>query len=344
MEDFLREREEYLRQQEQEALQRKEQKKSEKAPRFTIGNKSYRLDSLAYKSKETRAELLRDWFFERYEDPANSTPYNSAEGGYLYIWGGPYDAVEVLSEEFEPWLPFEVIEEIADELELSHMEWERIPSEEDQHDYYGIYDELMDYQSNYLLAFNTSIANTKSLLEIPVPDHTERHFLGLIHVSIITALETYLLDAFMNTLSSNPLFLSNFVSRSTEFESGKVEKSVLLRGPEHIQLLIEELERNAKKHLKALLWHNLDSVRENYGKAFSIRFPRDNIEELRNAVIIRHHLVHRNGRDTEDAQVDVTRDSIAVLITQVETLILEIEREIDRVTTPAEDPDDVLEF
>ncbi len=86
MEDFLREREEYLRQQEQEALERKEQKK--KAPRFTVGNKSYRLDSLQFKSRDTRTELLRDWFFERYEDPANSTPYNSAEGGYLYIWGG----------------------------------------------------------------------------------------------------------------------------------------------------------------------------------------------------------------------------------------------------------------
>ncbi len=342
MEDFLREREEYLRKQEQEALQ----KKKEKAPRFTIGNKSYRLDSLRFKSKEDRAKLIHDWFFERYEDPANSTPYNSAEGGYLYIWGGPYDALEVLSEEFEPWLSIETLEEIADELDLSAMDWERIPSEDDQRDYYGFYDDFMDYQSNYLRAFNTSISNTQELLKIPVPATTEQHFLGLIHVSIITALETYLLDAFMNTLSSNPVFLSNFVSRSTEFESGKVDKSLLLKGPEHIQLIVEELEHNAKKHLKALLWHNLDSVRENYGKAFSIKFPRDNIVELRTAVGIRHDLVHRNGRNTEDEQVNVTRQSIAELITQVETLILEIEREINRVTTlPIIGPnDDVIEF
>lgn len=343
MEDFLKEREKYLRQQELEALQKKDQKK--KAPRFTIGNKSYRLDSLEFKSKEKRAELIHDWFFERYEDPANSTPYNSSEGGYLYIWGGPYDALEVLSEEFEPWLSIETLEEIADELDLSAMDWERIPTEEDHRDYYGFYDDLMDYQSNYLLAFNTSISNTKELLEIPIPANTERHFLGLIHVSIITALETYLLDAFMNTLASNPVFMSNFVSRSTDFESGKVEKAVLLKGPEHIQLLIEELERNAKSHFKALLWHNLDSVRENYGKAFSIRFPRENIEALRNSVNIRHDLVHRNGRNTEDEQVNVTRDTIAELINQTETLILEIEREIFRVTAPVKDPDDdVIEF
>lgn len=90
----------------------------------------------------------------------------------------------------------------------------------------------------------------------------------------------------------------------------------------------------------------LDSVRENYGKAFSIKFPRDNIVELRTAVGIRHDLVHRNGRNTEDEQVNVTRQSIAELITQVETLILEIEREINRVTTlPIIGPnDDVIEF
>ncbi|WP_429215100.1 hypothetical protein [Aeromonas veronii] len=108
---------------------------------------------------------------------------------------------------------------------------------------------------------------------------------------------------------------------------------------------MEELERNAKKHLKALLWHNLDSVRGNYGKAFGIGFPRDNIEALRTAVSIRHDLVHRNGRNNDEEQVNVTRESIAELITQVETLILEIEREINRVTTlPVGPDDDVIEF
>jgi len=340
METFLKERERYLQQQEQDSLSRKESKA--KAPRFTIGNKSYRLDSLRYKSKEKRAELIRDWFFERYEDPANSTPYNSAEGGYLYIWGGPYDALEVLSAEFEPWLDIAAIEEIADELELSHMEWERIPTEEDHLSYY---DDFMEYQSNYLLAFNTSISNTRDLLEIQVVGDTERHLLGLIHVSIITALETYLLDAFMNTLSVSSVFMSNFVSRSTDFKSGNMEKALLLKGPEQIQIIIDEIEKNAKNHLKALLWHNLDSVRTNYGKAFGIKFPRDNIDALKKAVSIRHDLVHRNGRTTDDQQVTITRESITELLTQVEGLVVELEREIVRVINPTEaHNDDVIEF
>jgi hypothetical protein len=41
-----------------------------------------------------------DWFFENYKDPADGVPYDSAEGGYLYMSGGPYDAEDVLTEEF----------------------------------------------------------------------------------------------------------------------------------------------------------------------------------------------------------------------------------------------------
>jgi hypothetical protein len=52
------------------------------------------------------------WFFENFEDPANSLPYESAEGGYQWIWGGPYDAVEELNSAF----PGATENEIADAI------------------------------------------------------------------------------------------------------------------------------------------------------------------------------------------------------------------------------------
>ena len=50
--------------------------------------------------KDTAVEQMTEWFFANFEDPAESTPYESAEGGYQYIWGGPYDAREVLEDAF----------------------------------------------------------------------------------------------------------------------------------------------------------------------------------------------------------------------------------------------------
>jgi hypothetical protein len=48
---------------------------------------------------------MREWFKERYKDPADGVPYDSGEGGYQYIHGGPYDPQDVLMAEFGevPW-------------------------------------------------------------------------------------------------------------------------------------------------------------------------------------------------------------------------------------------------
>lgn len=59
---------------------------------------------------DMQKEVLKAWFHRNFEDPAESTPHNSAEGGYQYVWGGPYDSDEELRSEFEPLgVPDEVI-------------------------------------------------------------------------------------------------------------------------------------------------------------------------------------------------------------------------------------------
>jgi hypothetical protein len=50
--------------------------------------------------KKKRIGIATAWFLQNYEDPANKTPYESREGGYQYIWGGPYDAADEIGSEF----------------------------------------------------------------------------------------------------------------------------------------------------------------------------------------------------------------------------------------------------
>ncbi|MDK9720054.1 MAG: hypothetical protein OEL53_02615 [Rhodospirillales bacterium] len=49
---------------------------------------------------EDAVEAITEWFFENFEDPANNTPYEGREGGYQYIWGGPYEAQDELENAF----------------------------------------------------------------------------------------------------------------------------------------------------------------------------------------------------------------------------------------------------
>jgi hypothetical protein len=67
--------------------------------------------------KAEKREAMLQWFSENYEDPAENTPYESAEGGYQYIWGGPYEARDELYAQFGDIVPEQLIDEVAQEIE-----------------------------------------------------------------------------------------------------------------------------------------------------------------------------------------------------------------------------------
>jgi len=74
-------------------------------------------------------KLLIDWFHHYYEDPANETPYNSREGGYLYIKGGPYNAEEELRDDFEGIVSEEAILAAVDEIQSDGLfDWAPSPN------------------------------------------------------------------------------------------------------------------------------------------------------------------------------------------------------------------------
>lgn len=58
-------------------------------------------DQLKKMRPEEQIPYLTHWFLGQFQDPAQETPYNSREGGYQYIHGGPYDANDEISGEFD---------------------------------------------------------------------------------------------------------------------------------------------------------------------------------------------------------------------------------------------------
>jgi len=86
---------------------------------------------------EDAVELIKQWFFENFEDPAHNTPYESAEGGYQYIWGGPYNTRDIIGNIFADTASDELIEAAIKEVESEGFEWvpneaRRQPPEEDE--------------------------------------------------------------------------------------------------------------------------------------------------------------------------------------------------------------------
>ena len=74
-------------------------------------------------TEDERIEAMQQWFLENFEDPAQEMPYDGREGGYQYIWGGPFDLWEELGEAFGDQVEQEEIDKAADGLSDQAHDW-----------------------------------------------------------------------------------------------------------------------------------------------------------------------------------------------------------------------------
>lgn len=260
--------------------------------------------------REAQLQMMRDWFFKHFEDPAERTPYESAEGGYIWIWGGPYDAREELEGEFGESIPEEIIEELAEELTHQCWEWAPTPSREDYDDF--LVDDIAlitEYHSNFISA----IHDIEKLLEAEIEASVSGCFYRLLFVNVITAMETYLSDAFINTVVHDPALMRRFIETTPEFQNEKVALSDVFSA-------LEKIEQKANGHLVDVVWHNLERVKPMYRDTLDIKFPKD-IGAVFRAVIKRHDIVHRNGKTKTGEGIPISRQDVIDLIAAIQAFI-----------------------
>lgn len=77
---------------------------------------------------EEISEMLH-WFSEDYDDPVNFLPHDSREGGYQYLYGGPYELDEILYEQFGGNYSDESIQKVIEIIEHEHGDigWAKRP-------------------------------------------------------------------------------------------------------------------------------------------------------------------------------------------------------------------------
>jgi hypothetical protein len=72
---------------------------------------------------------VRRWFHTNFESP-HDLPFCSAEGGYEFIWGGPYSAEDAL-DGIAGLISDELRENLESELSDEECEWSWIPEKGD---------------------------------------------------------------------------------------------------------------------------------------------------------------------------------------------------------------------
>jgi hypothetical protein len=279
-------------------------------------------DDLRNSNREAQLEAMESWFRDNFEDPAMETPYVSQDGGYIWINGGPHDAMDELVAEFSGIVLNPVIEELADQLAGECPEWAPVRKESD-------YDKLLDdiaRTSNYYQNFSDAISNIEKLSDTKVADSVSHCLLRLLYVNVITALETYLSDAFISTVLNDPKLMRRFIESTPEFQTEKIPLSKVFAA-------VDAAKQRARTYLVDLAWHHNARAKQMYGATLKIEFPAD-LGHILRAVNIRHDIVHRNGKSKDGRELFVTCKGITDLIRHVENFVQSID---DQLTQPAAD-------
>jgi hypothetical protein len=275
--------------------------------------------------REAQLEEMESWFRERFEDPAERTPYESAEGGYIWIWGGPYDAEWELRNEFEDVVPEDVIMELVDTLEDECVEW--APTERE-----GDYDEgLLEAVIANATAFRTlddALKTVINLLGVTVPNDVEEPYRRLLYANAIAALETFLSDTFINKVFSDPALLQKYIDAEPKFSDRKVPFKDVLRESKRVT-------DEARKELLDTVWHNVGKVKAMYATTLGIDLG--DLSLLARAIQTRHDIVHRNGRRKDGSGVEVPPDAICDLVEEIRELGELVSYDLDLAPDSGED-------
>ena len=248
-------------------------------------------------ARESAVQEMLEWFGERYEDPVHRTPYESAEGGYIWIWGGPYDATEELESKFGGEYPEEWIQQAVEVLEQDCTEWAPVPSEDDyDRSLFAVVEANSDPIGTLErgLASATALLDTATLLDAGVRQALQR----LLFANVITTLETFLSDTFINSILQDPKLIQQLLDSSPEFKKENVPLREVLREAAAIQ-------ERVKRYLLDIVWHNVGKVQALYRDVLNVKFGHE-IGIVGAAIPTRHDIVHRNGRTKEGQEVSIS--------------------------------------
>lgn len=181
--------------------------------------------------------------------------------------------------------------------------------------------------------FAQAIEDVRSLAAVPLPDaRLEQARLRMLHVSAITAMESFLAAAFIRPVLASDGFKRRFIETQAGQQQKTVVRATVCTRP-------ERLEDEIKDTLGGLSWHNLRRVRRLYRNVLDVEIQGET-DALADAVQVRHDIVHRNGKDKAGGIHGLTQLELELLLRRVESLVASVHAQMgaaERPESPAPD-------
>jgi len=179
--------------------------------------------------------------------------------------------------------------------------------------------------SDYYKVFYLNLQNIKKMLKKSGFKKTklEQPFSRMLYVAAITALETYLSDAFYQSVINSNERLNKLFTTDPEYCTKKYSiHDAIAWADKH--------KENATKHIQEIVWHNIPRVSHLYQNVLSVKIPLDNKLILK-AISIRHDIVHRNGKTTKGQSIRINENDIEILINNISDFVSLIDEQLSKI-------------
>lgn len=270
-------------------------------------------------AKARQLKVMRRWFFENYEDPANSVPYCSAEGGYLWASGyGPFSASDALQSEFSGLVKDEVIFSLAGELDNICWDWAYTSKKLQELGFYDDADAALDpnvpEDALYIRLENL----TKLLAEVKkLPADQQQFQLMMIFSFCITTLECFLSGTFTKVVLNDEAKKAKYLSENRTLKEQKISLPELHKLGDGVMTRISD---HIKGTITDTTFHNLKIVPALYKKVLDVDFDIKKIGGVGDLIPLvekRHHFVHRGGIDKDGNLVTTDVAEVKKLLNRI---------------------------
>ena len=142
----------------------------------------------------------------------------------------------------------------------------------------------------------------------------------MLYSSAITALETYLSDAFYQTVIKDQSLIERLMLTTPEFTEKKYSLSEVVEWK-------KQTKEKVSDYLFNIVWHNLAKVRCMYRDVLQVNFPDDS-STVYVAVVIRHDIVHRSGRTKNGKTHNLRESDVENLFETLQTFVAAIDLQL----------------
>ena len=188
------------------------------------------------------------------------------------------------------------------------------------------FENLSKVRTNYFFSFSKSIKTIREVNNFSnsTKNNIKEHLRNMLFANVITSLESFLSDAFINTVKSNKEYVRKFVETYHNFKNEKFEYKDLFQ-------YYESIDEKVTKAMLDVIYHDLKKVRGMYYDTLQIKFPE--FYEIFKAVTVRHDLVHRNGK-TKDGKIHkIENKDIEKLCDEVESFVKDINIQLIKLSS-----------